>query len=235
MLKQIKNALLAALGGPRTESKTHLNSSFSQCGEDRVIRFIALLCGIKISSFIDIGANHPIEGSNTYLFYLDGAVGVCVEPIPSIAEMLSKERPRDNVLQVAIAGEAGSRDFFVIEPSTLSTFDVAAKDRALKTPNALLKDTIRVSVMSVNQLFEQFGTPDLLCVDIEGGDIELLKGWDVARYRPPIVCVEDIEYCHEKSEKKQLGVTDYLEKNGYMKFADTYINTILVDKAVWEG
>lgn len=213
--------------------KKYSIESYSQCGEDIIIDFVAKACNLTIRNYFDIGANHPYCGSNTFKFYQQGACGVCVEPIPQMARKFTKKRPRDIIINKAIAGIEKSLRFYVIDPSTLSTFDEAARDRALQTPGASLVETIEVDALTLDQLFKDYGTPDLLCIDVEGGDLQLISSWSTTKYRPSILCVEDLEYSHERKEKVSVGVTDYLTNQGYMLFADTFINRIFVDKKIW--
>lgn len=231
-LKSLKSALNIKSPVPHPAS-SYQQISYSQCGEDLILDFIAHQCGIKIQSYFDIGANHPYHYSNSYLFYTQGASGVCVEPIPDLAEKLAKDRPRDTVKPCVISANANPQTFYVLEPSTLSTFDSNALERALKTPGCSIVESIKVSAVSLNELFEEHGSPQLLCIDVEGGDLDVLASWDIKRFRPPLLCVEDLEYSAIKTTRRTTGVTDYLCNNGYMLFANTFINSILVDASIW--
>jgi len=214
-------------------STSYARESFSQCGEDLIIDFVARQCGIDIQSYFDVGANHPFHYSNTFLFYARGAAGICVEPIPFLAQDFAVARPRDKVLTNVISAARDPLTFFVLEPSTLSTFDPNALSRALKTPGASVVDKICVEPISLDHLFEANGVPELLCIDVEGGDLDVLSSWDIARFRPPLLCVEDLEYSTVRTTRRPLGVTDYLCQHGYMLFANTFINSVLVDAAIW--
>jgi FkbM family methyltransferase len=221
------------LKAERQRSDHYRQSTFSQCGEDIIIDFVARQCGIEINSYFDIGANHPFEYSNTHLFYSRGACGICVEPIPSMADEFRLARPKDTVVTNVISSVTDPLVFYVLSPSTLSTLDPLALERALQTPGAVLVDKIKVYPISLNTLFEQHGVPQLLCIDVEGGDMDVLSTWDMNRYRPPLLCVEDLEYTTSRSARRPLGVTDLLLQNGYMLFANTFINSILVDANTW--
>lgn len=61
--------------------KTKYKKNYSQCGEDIIAKFI-IDNGLKNDkiTYIDIGANKPIEGNNTYLLYKNGIRGINVEP-----------------------------------------------------------------------------------------------------------------------------------------------------------
>ena len=209
------------------------NRSFSQCGEDRIIEFVASQIGVSIKSYFDIGANDPVKGSNTFLFYCKGAKGVCVEPIPRLADIFVKTRPKDEVLRNAVSAQHQRVEFYELDPSTLSTFDKRALTQALLTPGARLVNTLEVETITLNHLFERYGTPEMISIDIEGGDLDVLKGWDTTKHRPAIVCVEDLEYSCTRGVKTSLGVADHLVECGYMRFADTFINSVLVDTKLW--
>ena len=56
--------------------------SYAQQGEDLVVRTLCEHLELALRTYLDIGANDPILGSNTYLPYLEGARGVLVEPNP---------------------------------------------------------------------------------------------------------------------------------------------------------
>ena len=60
--------------------KGHAHFSFSQFGEDVIITSMLRRYGIESVTYLDIGANEPIMGSNTYGFYLRGNRGVLVLP-----------------------------------------------------------------------------------------------------------------------------------------------------------
>ena len=58
-----------------------LNKTYSQYGEDLILS--SAIEYLKIDeniSYLDIGANHPMSLSNTYLLYKQGASGVLIEP-----------------------------------------------------------------------------------------------------------------------------------------------------------
>lgn len=76
--------------------------SFSQTGEDLIIHFIINALKIDKITYLDIGANHPFNLSNTYLFYLLGMKGVCIEPDPKLSKYISEKRKRDKCINIGI-------------------------------------------------------------------------------------------------------------------------------------
>jgi len=68
---------------------------YSQFGEDVIL---LNLMGSGIGTYIDIGAGHPIRGSNTYALYRNGRSGILIDPILANVELARKRRPRDKAL-----------------------------------------------------------------------------------------------------------------------------------------
>jgi hypothetical protein len=54
----------------------HSRVSYSQNGEDLIIRDLFFRLGIRQPTYLDIGANEPFFISNTYLLYSKGSTGV---------------------------------------------------------------------------------------------------------------------------------------------------------------
>ena len=101
--------------------------SYAQSGEDIIVSNLLRRLGILHPLYLDIGAHHPTHFNNTYLFYKQGATGICVEPDSYFANILKKYRNRDTILNVGVSADATTEaDFYQLYPPTLSTF--CAKD-----------------------------------------------------------------------------------------------------------
>ena len=72
--------------------------------------------------------------------------------------------------------------------------------------------------------------PDLLSIDIEGLDLAVLKSLDYEKYPLPVICVETCTYSENHIRPKDPTIADFLSGKGYEVYADTYINTIFVNK-----
>ena len=55
--------------------------------------------GAEPGVFVEVGANHPTDGSQTHLFELAGWRGILVEPQQKFQDSLRRERPRSTVFQ----------------------------------------------------------------------------------------------------------------------------------------
>ena len=209
--------------------------SYSQSGEDLIVRYVFDILKIPSPTYLDIGAHHPTYLSNTYIFYETGSKGVNVEPDPQLYSHINKIRQRDTNLNIGIADKKEVLDFYVMTSSTLNTFSL---DEAKKAESKKIKidKVIQVLVMPVNDILNEHfadADPDFLSLDVEGLDLKILQSFDFVRWRPKVICVETITYSEKRDGKKIKEIDSLLIEKGYFVYADTYINTIFVDKAIW--
>jgi len=235
MLKMLKHLLLPKLRQIQRNHSENLKISYSQCGEDLILQYLFRVLGIGKVSYLDIGAHHPTYLSNTYLFYENGGRGVCVEPDPSLFEEFGKKRTRDTNLNCGVGVASGKADFFVMSTSTLNTFSKDEAERYQSYGQQRIVKTIRMELKTTNEIIEKNfdACPNLISLDVEGMDYLILQNFDFIKYRPEVFCLETLSYTENKSERKLTEIIDLMHDNGYMTYADTYINTIFVDNIAW--
>lgn len=210
--------------------------SYAQCGEDLIVDFV-MENRFKISkpSYFDIGAHDPVYLSNTYLFYEKGCKGVLVEPDPILCKGISKKRPKDDVINAGVGVDsATSADFYILDCKTLNTFSKEEAERYRHEGHKIEK-TLQIELININEIISNkfSNCPNFISLDVEGLDVEILKSFDFKRWRPEVFCVETITYTSNFTGSKISSIFEVMEKNEYFVFADTYINTIFVDKRAW--
>jgi len=210
--------------------------SYSQAGEDLIVAFVLYrICGSRPIRYLDIGAHHPFYLSNTAFFYAAGGHGILVEPDLYFAKLLRSKRPRDTVMECGVhfSGENYS-ELFLLDPPTLNTLSRAEMERYVAMGHRL-RGTIRVELKSLNAILEAEEPLDFMNVDIEGLDKAILETVDWERYRPACVCVETITYETQRQPIKMQEVIELMRRYDYMAYADTFINTIFIDRHRWEA
>ena len=211
--------------------------SYSQCGEDLVMSFLAReYLRLDRITYLDIGAHHPWHLNNTYLFYQQGYSGVCVEPNPQLFRELKCVRRRDTCLNVGVGGRGRTAaDFFVLSSSTLSTFSRAEAERYVATGNQQIRDVLKIEMVDAGSLIAQYfpNGPHIVSVDVEGLELTVLRSMDFSFCRPDIFCIETLTYAEDGCARKVTETVDYMHQQGYMTYADTYINTIFVEREKW--
>ena len=210
-----------------------IKNSFSSSGEDRIVLYLFQSLKVDKPSYLDLGANHPLNGNNTFLFYKDGGKGVCVEAQPALCRLIKSARPRDTCLNVAV-GVNNSQDnvkFYVFDQVGVSTMDSEEADKRIKGGKEKLREIIEVPLLDINTIIKtNFKTyPEFLSVDIEGLDVQVIKSLDLESYPIPVICVEIVEYSTGYKKTSNSEVEDYLTDKGYFLYADTYINSIFVN------
>ena len=208
-------------------------SSFSQAGEDAIIRFLFHEKKINSISYLDIGTNNPDYGNNSFLFYSTGSSGVCVEADPALIPAIKEMRPGDKVMNFGVSVSNDTEaDFYVFDCQAVNTFDKEEADKRIANGSYKMTGIIKIPLVNINSLikdnFEKY--PDFLSLDIEGLDLAVLKTLDFDKYPLPVICAETCEYSDNHIRQKDNSIAEFLLTKGYEIYADTYINTIFVNK-----
>lgn len=211
------------------KDRKYRKDSYAQSGEDMIIDFIVTNKGILKPTYLDIGAHHPFYLSNTYYFYKKGSRGVCIEPDPILFKEIKKFRPKDVCLNVGLGSKKGESEFYIIDPPTLNTFSKEEAEHLEKMGHNTLK-TLRLPVVPVKDILKEYfkHPPTIVSLDVEGMDMEILDQFSLKSYRPELFCIETITYTKDRKGKKIEEIFEFMKKNKYKVYADTYVNTIFV-------
>ena len=211
--------------------------SVAQSGEDTIVEYVLMVLGIKLSDeyYLDLGANHAKQLSNTYMLYKKGMRGVLVEANPQLIGELKFYRSEDVILNKCISNHSDeSLQFYIMSGDGLScTSRDAVNEMIEKNPQLYIKDTITVDTITVNQILQKYFSkaPILLSIDIEGQEESILQTLDYDKYAPLIVIVERIDYGTTIATKKRKDlIADIMSQNGYFEYAFTGINSIFINK-----
>jgi FkbM family methyltransferase len=230
-IRQLKTLLMRSFRQLIGDSK----KSYAQCGEDLIIEYLFTVLGIKQPFYLDLGAHHPTYLSNTYFFYEKGFTGVCVDADPSLIAAFENIRPRDKILNLGVGVEESLLDFYLMSTKTLNTFSKAEAERYVSYGNQQIEKIIKVEINTIDSIIKNYckKIPNLISLDVEGLDFIILKSLNFDRFRPEVFCIETLNYTEDKTERKLTEIIDLMNEKGYMVYADTYINTIFVDKSIW--
>jgi len=193
--------------------------SFSQNKEDLIIEKILHK---QITSYVDIGSNHPIKFNNTYRFYLYGSRGINIEPNLSLITTYQQTRPKDRNLHLGLAKQNSSSIFYQLDPDVNSTFSQKQVKEKLKEGCVKIKQ-YPVKILTLKQIFQKYYknlNVDLVSIDTEGYDYQILEGNDWSQYRPKIICIED----------NSLKTQQYLTNRHYSLKAITTNNSIYLNE-----
>jgi FkbM family methyltransferase len=177
--------------------------------------------GNASGTFAEVGAYEPVSKSQTYHLELTGWSGVLVEPVIEFAEGLRRAR-RAAVFAVAAGApedDGNERQFLVAGP--LSTL---MPPRVL--PSWVPKDFRNVPTRTLNSILTEagIGNLDFLSIDVEGAELDVLRGISLDRYRPRLILLED--HVLDRSKHR------FMASNGYKLVRRTGLNNWYVPKQI---
>lgn len=216
-------------------------TTYAQYGEDIILQGLCHTIGITTARYIDIGTHHATTLSNTYLFYKKGSHGICIEPSPDLARAIKRARPRDIIRAVGVGPNTSTTPvpYYVLTAQTMNTFSKQDAEQTISAPHMYGHQQIerveQIPVMGINELFNTYPQYlDIVSIDTEGMDEEIIRAIDFSKYRPKIFCIETVTQSGSGVFEKNTSLITYLRQQNYIVYADTYVNTIFADKALWK-
>ena len=177
---------------------------------------------------VEVGAGPPEFLSMSKHFRDSGWRAICVEPNPKFVSQ-HKERGHE-VYEYACSDDEGYSEFIINlnnvgyseENNGVSFSSLGIRIDGL--PEKDIQHKITVEKIRLNTLLEKINVDkiDLLSVDVEGWELEVLRGFDIAKYRPKVVMLEN----NIKSDLYE----KYMNQHGYSKNAVIGGNEIYVRK-----
>jgi len=165
--------------------------------------------------FVDVGANHYQNYSKTY--YLEsrlGWSGIAIEPQREFAADYARFRPRTKFLPFFVSDTSNESARLYMTRSSL----VASGDRTFVEQFGEVSEVRDVPTITLTDLLDAEGIEriDLLSMDIELHEPRALRGFDIQRFRPSLVCIEGLLPVRQE-------ILDYFARNGY----------VIVGKYIW--
>jgi FkbM family methyltransferase len=225
----------------RPDIRVRTPEQYSQHGEDvivsGVLRAFAVKNDVDLSKlfFCEIGANHPIATSNTYL--LAKALnmrGLLVEANPHLIPELVRTRPESIVVNLAVTDQdLGEVSFYLSNQSEISSLSQRHVRNWYGGAVGEAK-MIRCPSIRYNDLIERYlngARPVFVSIDIEGHDSKVLRDMNLESYGPLLL---QLEVFGSDSELAK-NMMDHLKLQGYSLLAKTDVNLIFLksDASPW--
>lgn len=204
---------------------------YSQYGEDYVM--FKFFKEKRNGICIDIGAMDGIRFSNSYIFSSQlNWKTICVEPHNFYFNILLSKRPEINCYKINAAvsfEEKKKSTFYSNFRGSLSTLDKNLENHFAKNYGKYFNGfkEQEIDVITINYIVEKYlkenekNTIDFISIDVEGTEVDVLKGMDIEKYGPTVFVIE-------KNNADE--ISDYLIKFGYFHVADTGCNGYYVKK-----
>lgn len=182
------------------------NAEFtSQYGEDLLAW--NLLGRPKKGFFVEAGAFDGYTYSVTHALEQMGWRGVLVEPLMEKASECGTRRVFSSTFNVMLGRENSGQCMFY--ESSIHPLLSSCKPGPV-TPS--VKSVRKVAVATLDSLLRDVYRPgdvDLLVLDVEGGELDALAGFDLKMYRPRLMIIEDNSYGKDPALRAYLSRYPY--------------------------
>jgi FkbM family methyltransferase len=172
----------------------------------------------KDGVFVEIGAYDGVRFSNSLFFERIGWKGVLVEAHPELAERCRASRPGSIVVHAALGPEDGGTTTFSMVRGgggvdTLSFAATSERHRARVQARGGRVERVAVPARSLRAILQELRIDhvDWMSIDVEGGELEVLKGAGLERVRPRLLLIED------NSGGTDPAIGAYLARFGYRR------------------
>ena len=160
-------------------------------------------------AFLDVGANHYRDENNTY--YLEttlGWSGVAVDALEEFAADYTAHRPQTRFV-AAFASDVADTSVQLFVPDSDGK-QWASSDPQFTERGGRAGQAKTVPTTTLNAVLEAAGLEklDFMSMDIELSEPAALKGFDIAKYKPALVCIE----AHPEVRQHLI---DYFDDHGY--------------------
>ena len=183
--------------------------------------------------YIDVGCQHPVMNNNTYLLYKKGWNGINIDLDKKNIDLFNFYRKKDLNINFAISSREGERElFFYHDKSAINTVEKSVANYQ----KAQVKEIKKVKTKTLNSIIEnsKFNdlTIDFISIDVEGHELDVIKGFDLKKYKPKVVIIEFLDLSLKKLEIKNLNIKNFLKSEIYQYMIDknyTLVNLIHSD------
>lgn len=152
--------------------------------------------------FIEAGANDGLRQTNTLFFEkYYGWKGILIEAVPHLAEACGKNRPRCIVENCALVAADFEQTEIEMQYCNLMSLVKGAMGSDDKDRDHIRRGCevqriesydLKAPVRTLTDVLDQYsvGTIDLFSLDVEGYEMNVLRGLDFERYRPRYLLIE---------------------------------------------
>jgi len=192
--------------------------SYSIFGEDK---FINNYFKKKQNGFYaDVGCYHPLHGNNTQLLYKKGWSGINLDINFYSVELFNFLRKKDINIHSGISKKKDKLTmYYRKEINMLNTLD--KRIAKIHFRNGFKERNVQVNTLNyfISKYFKKLEKIDFLNIDVEGGELNVLKSLNFKDYKPQLICIEihnsknmyDTNYSYLKSNE----IYKYLVKKKY--------------------
>ncbi|MBY0496601.1 MAG: FkbM family methyltransferase [Cyanobacteria bacterium] len=177
----------------------------SEIGQDKWV-IGKIFPGVKNGFFLDVGSGHGTIGSNTRALEDLGWTGICIDPFPTYMEGRTCRMEK-----VVVSSSAGQVVNFRTHMALGGIEDTLGKWKA----EAEKSPAVEFTTTTLGDVLAGANAPafiHFMSLDIEGAELEALKGVPFDKYRFGAMAIE-----HNDEEPKRSDLVKFLGEKGYQR------------------
>ena len=177
----------------------------SEIGQDKWV-LVKMFPGVTDGYFVDVGSGHGTIGSNTKALEDRGWTGICVDPFP-----VHMEGRKCTMVREVVSSVSGQTVKFHTHSGLGGIADTLGKwkEEAQKSP------AVELTTVTLREILERHQAPTyihFMSIDIEGAELDALKGIPLDSYRFGAMAIE-----HNEEEPKRTDIINHLRTYGYQR------------------
>jgi len=195
---------------------------YSQFDEDKILSEIFRCKSTGIC--IEVGANDGINDSTTLHFEKIGWNCILVEPNPVLCQMIRSTR-NARLYECAASDRRGVATLYIAEGAErahgVSMISDEEEARLKIKSYGFTYRSVQVDTRTLDDILVELKLScgiDFVSIDVEGHELEVLKGFSIERWMPMVIIVED------NSSFEDASIRNYLKQFGYVCFKRTGVN-----------
>ena len=189
----------------------------------------------KNGIYIDVGCHQPFLNNNTYRLYKRGWIGINIDLDFNTIDMFNFFRKKDLNIQTAVSDKEEERNLFFFH--NRSAVNTLSDESGIKA-----KEIKKIKTRSLNSIIEnsRFKNKKInyVSIDVEGFELNVLKGFDLNKYKPDLIIIEFIEtrikeyYLQNIDNILDSDIYKFMDKNNYKLINWVHDDLVFVPKNI---
>ena len=157
-----------------------------------------ILKNIKKGVYVDVGCYHPFKGSLTLRLFKRNWSGINIDISKTSIDLFKISRNKDINLNLAVTNYDGETFYFENSPINQQNSLIQSNEKQSK---------IKIKCSTLNTILEEnrIESFDYLNVDVEGAELNVIKGINFKKYFPKLISIEN----------NNLLISDYMQTEIY--------------------
>ena len=165
--------------------------------------------------YIDVGCNHPVYNNNTYLLSKKGWQGINIDIDKKSVQLFDLFRKKDLNINLAVSSKKTELEYINFHEKSPINMIKTNQNRNLHS----LEKTKKIKSDTLDSIIEksQFKDKkiDFVSIDVEGHELEVIKGFNLKKYKPSIIVIEFLDKSLKKIEIKNFNLDNIVNSEIY--------------------